>query len=383
MIKSMMLLLFCLPNPNMETMSNASEGGGPHMNLIKTNAAGQNLTLSSFSYSVKSSFSHLAPNSASNLAPNLALNPALNLALHLTPNSFPNSFPNSGSNSGSNIGQNQTQSSVPFQFQFQSQNQHHKQAHQFSQSSSQEKFELAHVINTSFSSIEADKMGFCYVTTEQQNLLKLSSKGDTLYSFEDKSFLVSHVDASNPLKVLVYDRNQNTIKFLDKTLTPINSPISLDDLQIPVSNAVASSRDNLFWVFDDNVQELKKYSRHMKEVANSGNITALTGKNIQPTAMCESNANVYLLDTVQGVFQFDYLGTFLFHFKKIRAEKIKVMGTKILYLKNKELHLYDTILLDEQKIDLNEPIAVLDFAVGKNSIFVLTVKGIRVHRVVK
>jgi len=246
----------------------------------------------------------------------------------------------------------------------------------------QERFELVNTIEGKYTQIEADRMGDCYVVTNEQNLHKLSSVGDTLYTFEDKSFLVSHVDVSNPLKVLVYANSQNTIKFLDKTLTPINDVIRLDDLDIAVSNAVSSSRDNLFWVFDDNSQELKKYNRQMQEVANSGNLIALTGKNIQPTSLVEADGRVYVLDPLQGVFQFDHLGTYLFNFKKIQAKKIIVMGSKIVFLKDKELYLYDTVLLDEQKIALNDSILVKDFAVTKNKIFIMTEQNVQVFRAV-
>jgi hypothetical protein len=246
----------------------------------------------------------------------------------------------------------------------------------------QEGLERVHTFDGSYSQIQADSMGNCYVVTKDQNLCKLSSIGDTLYTFEDKSFLVSHVDVSNPLKLLVYDNNQNTIKFLDKTLTPIINPISLDDLNIPISNAVSSSRDNLFWVFDDSAQELKKYNRKIQEVTNSGNLTAITGKNIQPVSMHEADAKVYLLDTVHGVFQFDHLGTYLFNFKKIKAKKIIAIGSKIIFLKDKELYLYDTILLDEQKIELNDSISVLDFAIGKNKIYIMTEQNVQVFSTV-
>ena len=247
---------------------------------------------------------------------------------------------------------------------------------------SQERFELVGVIKGSYSRIHADNMGYLYVITKEQNLCKLSSAGDTLYTFEDKGFLVSHVDPSNPMKLLVYDNSQNTVKFLDKTLSPINSPILLDDLNIPATNVVSSSRDNLFWVFDDNVQELKKYNRNLKEVANSGSLTSITGKNIQPISLQESNAKVYVLDSLQGVFQFDHLGTYLFNFKKIKAKKIIAMGSKIVFLKDKELYLYDTVLLEEQKVELKDSVSVLDFAISKNNIFIMTEQNVQVFRTV-
>ena len=245
---------------------------------------------------------------------------------------------------------------------------------------SQERFERVGVIKGGYSEIHADSMGSLYVITKEQNLCKLSSEGDTLYTFEDKGFLVSHVDPSNPMKLLVYDNSQNTVRFLDKTLTPINSTIRLDDLNIPTSNVVSSSRDNLFWVFDDNVQELKKYNRNLQEVANSGSLTSIIGNSIQPISMPESEAKVYVLESLQGVFQFDHLGTYLFNFKKIQAKKIIAMGSKIVFLKNKELYLYDTVLLDEQKIELNDSISVLDFAISKNNIFIMTEQNVQIFR---
>lgn len=234
------------------------------------------------------------------------------------------------------------------------------------------------IINADFHEIQADAMGNCYAISDARNLYKLSEEGDTLFTFEDKSFLVSHVDASNPLKVLVYASSQNTIKFLDKTLTPINDPIQIDDLGIPVSNAVATSRDNLFWIFDDSSQELKKYNRSMKEVANSGSLTALTGKNIQPFSMLEAEGKVYVVDSLQGVFQFDHLGTYLFNFKNIHAKKISVMGTKIVFLKDNELYLYDTILLEEQKISLSDSLSAIDFAISRKKMFIMTKENIQV-----
>ena len=68
---------------------------------------------------------------------------------------------------------------------------------------SQERFELIGVIEGAYSEIHADSMGYLYALTKEQNLCKLSSAGDTLYTFEDKGFLVSHVDPSNPMKLLV------------------------------------------------------------------------------------------------------------------------------------------------------------------------------------
>lgn len=246
--------------------------------------------------------------------------------------------------------------------------------------SPQESLKKTREIQGVFESIYSDNIQYIYAVNDQNNLIKLDFKGDTLYTFEDKSFPVYHVDPLNALKVLIYDTRQNIAAFLDKTLAPINNPIRFDDLGIPITTAVCSSRDNRFWVFDENKQELKKYDQNSQEVSNSGNMTLVTGKNIQPIFLKEENSRVYLLDSVQGVFQFDHLGTFLFNFKKIQAQKIVVRGDKIIFLKNKELYLYDMILLEMSKVTLPKAVLVKDFTISKQNLFVLTEQNIQIYR---
>lgn len=240
--------------------------------------------------------------------------------------------------------------------------------------------EMINEIPGEFTEITCDNMGFLYALNSKNNVLKFNLSGDTLYTFEDKSFPVDHVDAFSGLKVLVYNSQQNIVAFLDKTLSFINAPIQLDNLNIPISYAVAASRDNNFWVFDEAAQELKKYDQNSKELNNSGNLTLVAGKTIQPTYLKEKNSKVYLLDSIQGVFQFDHLGTFIFQFKKITANKIEIKGDKIIFLKDKELYLYDTILLESQKIDLGNVVAVKDFTLSNRNLLVLTEQNIQVYR---
>lgn len=244
----------------------------------------------------------------------------------------------------------------------------------------QVQFTKALEISGEFIQLSSDNMGGIYVINKKHNLLKLNGQGDTLYTYEDKSFPVYFCDPSNGLKILIFNEKQNTLNFLDKTLTPINQAILLDRFSIPITNAISSSRDNLFWVFDENNQTLRKYDHLSNEMANSGNLVAITGQSIQPIYLREQDAKVYAVDSVKGVFQFDHLGTFLFNFREVRAEKIAISGNKMVFLKSKELYIYDTFLMETKKLELEGHPKVLDFALDKTAIVILTEQSVQVFR---
>ena len=241
-------------------------------------------------------------------------------------------------------------------------------------------YELKKKIEGKFEQVSSDNLGHIYLVNEKHNLLKMSLSGDTLFTFEDKAFPVYFCDASNGLKVLVFNEKQNNLQFLDKTLTPLGGPLLIDQLSIPLVSALGISRDNLFWIFDQNTQELKKFDVHSTQIFNSGSVIALTGFNIQPHYLREQQAKVYLVDSLQGVFQFDHLGTYLYHFQSVKAKKIAVRGDKMVFLKGQELYIYDTFLMETQKLQLNGAEGIKDFALDKSEIVVLTEKSVLIFR---
>jgi len=222
-----------------------------------------------------------------------------------------------------------------------------------------------------FKSIYSDNFGVLYCIGQKDGVIKLGEKMDTSFTFENQSFAVSHIDVSNPLKILVYNNYQNIVQYLDRTLSDMSGVIRLDDVNISSVNSVAASRDNTFWVFDQNNQELKKLTVSGVEVDSSGSMLSIAGKNIDPCFLKESNSRVYLVDSVQGVFQFDHLGSFLFHFKTIQTKKIVVKGDQIMFLTGGKVRVLNTILLEQNVLELPVQENILDFAVSKNSIFVL------------
>ena len=250
----------------------------------------------------------------------------------------------------------------------------------FSIGVTQGQFVLKKQIEGRFLQLSSDNLGHIYLVDTKRNLLKLNLSGDTLFTYEDKAFPVYFCDASNGLKVLVFNEKQNNVQFLDKTLTPLGAHLRIDELFIPLASALGISRDNLFWIFDENKQELRKFDAHSIQLVNSGSLIALTGQNIQPHYLREQQAKVYLVDSLKGVFQFDHLGMYLFHYKGVKAQKIAVRGDKMVFLKGQELYIYDTFLMETQKLSFDGVKGIKDFALDKNEIILLTEQNIMIFR---
>ena len=227
------------------------------------------------------------------------------------------------------------------------------------------------VLYGDFKSVYSDNFGALYCIGKKDGVIKLGEKMDTSFTFENQSFAVSHIDVSNPLKILIYNSHQNIVQYLDRTLSDMSGVIRLDDVNISAVNTVASSRDNTFWVFDQNNQELKKLTIAGKEVNNSGSMLSIAGKSIEPCFLKENNLRVYLVDSIQGIFQFDHLGSFLFHFKKIQTKKIVVKGDQIMFLTAGKIHVLNTIFLEQSVLELPVQENILDFSITKKSIFIL------------
>ncbi len=97
-----------------------------------------------------------------------------------------------------------------------------------------------------------DNLGNIYVINNDNQLKKLSPRGDSLAVFNDvrRYGKIGSIDVTNPLKILVYYRDFTTIIELDRFLNIINT-IDLRAQNILQAKAVGLAYDNNVWVFDE------------------------------------------------------------------------------------------------------------------------------------
>ncbi len=167
-------------------------------------------------------------------------------------------------------------------------------------------------IHNDFSKIEFDHHGNIYLINDD-NLLKLNDKQDTLYSYSNKLFgEISQLDVTNPLRPLVFYKDQGIITVLDNTLTQQKYVISLNEIGLYQSKCIANSNfDNGIWLYDIDINEIIKIDHLSNIIYRSGNLSViLNAMNSAVIKLYEKNRKLYAI-TNDKIFILDQFGSLI------------------------------------------------------------------------
>ncbi len=195
-------------------------------------------------------------------------------------------------------------------------------------------------------------------TVNKYELNQFDKEGALLNTYSGRNLgNISFIDVSNPLRILVFYNNFNSILFLNNKMSPITESVSLDDIGFSSVGSACSSSQNGFWIYD---------SRNMQPVLLSANLTVLyKGSNITvpdslssslPIYMCEQGKKLYLAFQNYGLFVFDQTGMqqrFLsidsLKYMQIRGTQAYYSSGNKLYQLNLENNAKSEIKTDEEK----------------------------------
>ena len=182
--------------------------------------------------------------------------------------------------------------------------------------------------------IEIDQYGYFYII-DQDNLIKYDSEGHTLYHYSNKLLgNIDQIDISNPLRPLLFYKDQGLIIVLDNTLSQQKEPISLNELGLYQTSCIANSNfDNGIWLYDIDVNEKIKIN-HLSQVNyRSGNLSVLIPNMEFPILnLKEKNRKLYVV-TRNKIFVMDQFGSLL--------SVITLSAEKGLIIKEKNIITYD------------------------------------------
>jgi hypothetical protein len=200
---------------------------------------------------------------------------------------------------------------------------------------------------------DIDNFGNIYVINRDNQLKKLSPRGDSLAVFNDvrRYGKIGSIDVTNPLKILVYYRDFTTIIELDRFLNIINT-IDLRTLNILQANAVGLAYDNNVWVFDELDARLKRIADDGTLVDQSTDFRQLFDTVPDPVSVRDRDGLVYLYDTARGVYIFDHYGTLKTHLGLSGWKDFDVIGKNMLGRDEHTFYRYQqgTLNLQEERI---------------------------------
>ena len=203
-------------------------------------------------------------------------------------------------------------------------------------------------------SISIDDLGYLYIISDRNELIRYDSNLKQEYAYSNERLgAISSLDVNNPLKLLLFYENYQTIIVLDNLLGEV-SRYNLFDLGYNDINAVGISNDNNVWIYDPIDYKLKKLDNSGKLISESITLYNEGLEYIRPTYLAEKGNKVFLYDRDYGFYLFDNLGQYLNHIELQDINSYQVINqNNILFVKDDVMYTYD---LSYKSYDVFKPV---------------------------
>lgn len=247
----------------------------------------------------------------------------------------------------------------------------------------QEDWKLVHSRSTRAVKLVTDPLGNYYLIRGTELARHLPS-GDkpSVYSNMGLGQILS-VDASDPFRLLLYYQDFNQLVFLDRHLSEIRSPVSLDDLGFPLAGPVCLSPSGGFWVFNRQSSRLNYLNEKTEIEARSTDLGFLLGPGSQPSFLLEKNDMLYLGIPDKGIALFDRFGGYKKLLPILTQNHFQVMQDKVFYHNDGHLIGYNITTFQTDTIFTEKKETVLAMSIELNQLYLLVPGELRIYRRVR
>jgi len=165
---------------------------------------------------------------------------------------------------------------------------------------------------------------------------------------------ISQVDVHNPLRILLFFKESNSIVYLNQELSPLGETINLDEKGNIDALAICSSVTNGFWIFNGFSKRLEYYNEkveliHSSEVMNNFNFEEEKLLNLQMYG-----DKIYMNANTKGVLVFDIYGTYIKTLPVISANSFQVLENGLLFSEQNSILFYAFESLQKSLINQGE-----------------------------
>ena len=217
-------------------------------------------------------------------------------------------------------------------------------------------------------SFTTDNLGNTYVIKGDE-IKKYSQTGDLLKIFSNNTTgKIASVDATNPLRILIFYKDFATIILLDDLLSQNGNSMNLLDYGLEQSDLICNSFNNGIWFFNRQNMELVRLDESFKPVVNTGNLNRLLRTDLKPNFMIEYNGYVYLNNPDEGILAFDIYGTYYKTISVKGLQHFQVKGNVLFYYSEGILKSYDMKDLTQKELPFKN---VADVRIEKENYFLM------------
>jgi hypothetical protein len=223
--------------------------------------------------------------------------------------------------------------------------------------------------------LSTDQLGYYYEISDNE-IKKYTAEAKLYYTYSNNILgVISSVDVTNPYKVVVYFKDFTKIIILDNMLSPTSDVIDLTAINQDETLLVCRSYNNSFWYYNFIRFKLIRVNSSLEETNNSGNISTLINKNIQPNFLVEYNNRVYLNDPKNGILVFDIYGAYLKTIPIYGLKQFQVKEKYLVYVNaNNQVETYDFFTLEKKIYKTEKYKEVVLVRVENNNIYIVNKK---------
>lgn len=222
--------------------------------------------------------------------------------------------------------------------------------------------------------ISQDRNGQVYFLDRNHNLVRLDSLGRPLGTFSPpQRGRIAAVDATNPMKVLLFYDDRQALLLLDRFLRPITH-LSLLDLDFEGTAKVAAlAADNGFWIFDETALTLHKLDLQLRQTTISTPLNLILDRErFDVRQLSEYQNMVYLLDYNSGIYAFDHLGNYKQKLPFTGLHQVGFRGNELYFVQEGSLHFVNLYTLQKRSIVLPTPNPYVAALAGQGHYFLFT-----------
>ncbi|MGV3631440.1 MAG: hypothetical protein ACO1O6_09540 [Bacteroidota bacterium] len=208
---------------------------------------------------------------------------------------------------------------------------------------------------------------------EKDLIVKIDPSGKQLFEQSLKKYgQIKTIDARNPLKILIFSEQQQSIFYLDNTLSKQENDIDLSDFDLSyVTMVSASSQMDKIWTFDQDNSKIKLLTQNKAQIIqleNTAGILEMT----HLRQFFEQSDRLFVIDSLKGIYQFDIYGTLIQFLPEENISWAAVSGEYLYLLKNRQIEILNLATLNKKTIALPTAEKVTEFAVNQNTLFFRT-----------
>jgi len=222
-----------------------------------------------------------------------------------------------------------------------------------------------------------DPMGNVFLVKEDNSLIRYSSTGDSTGFFNEvKKGRLTQLDATNPMRILLFFADYGQIVILDHLLS-IKSTLRLNTIGLFNVNCIANSADGNIWIFEPASGTLLKIDEE-PSVRQSAPLRNLLSENLDPVFMVEQDRTLFMADTLEGIKKFDQYGFYKSSYAFFPKE-VQFINQYLVYYQAPYLHSYHTQTLQEKQLRIPTPEDVVQVRAERNKIYVLRRSSVDIY----